>query len=73
MSETKNKYKTISGIFLIFFSVLVLISMFSFLFNWQVDQSELDEIISSNSNIQNYGKKIGLIVSFSKQYYKKIN
>ena len=63
MSEAKNKYKSITGIFLIFFSTLVLISMISFLFNWQVDQSELNEIISSNSNIQNYGKKIGLIIS----------
>ncbi len=63
MSETKNKYKTITGIFLIFFSALVFISMTSFLFNWQADQSELDEIISSTKNIQNFGKKIGLIIS----------
>ena len=63
MSENKNKYKTITGIFLIFFSALVFISMTSFLFNWQVDQSELDEIISSTKDIQNFGKKIGLIIS----------
>ena len=63
MSENKNKYKTITGIFLIFFSALVFISMISFLFNWQVDQSELDEIISSTEDIQNFGKKIGLIIS----------
>ena len=63
MSENKNKYKTITGIFLIFFSVLVFISMTSFLFNWQVDQSELDEIMSSTEDIQNFGKKIGLIIS----------
>ena len=63
MSENKNKYKTITGIFLIFFSALVFISMTSFLFNWQVDQSELDEIISSTEEIQNFGKKIGLIIS----------
>ena len=61
MSEAKNNYKNITGIFLIFFSFLLIISMFSFLFNWQVDQSELD--IISNSNIQNYGKKIGLVLS----------
>ena len=61
MSETKNNYKNIAGIFLIFFSFLLIISMFSFLFNWEVDQSELD--IISNSNIQNYGKKIGLVLS----------
>ena len=63
MSENKNKYKNITGIFLIFFSALVFISMTSFLFNWQVDQSELDEIISSTEDIQNFGKKIGLIIS----------
>ena len=63
MSEAKNKYKTITGIFLIFFSALIFISMTSFLFNWQADQSELDEIISSTKDIQNFGKKIGLIVS----------
>ena len=63
MAEAKNKYKTITGIFLIFFSVLIFISMTSFLFNWQADQSELDEIISSTKDIQNFGKKIGLIVS----------
>ena len=63
MSETKNKYRTLTGFFLIFFSTLVFISMTSFLFNWQADQSELDEIISSSKDIQNYGKKIGLIIS----------
>ena len=63
MAEAKNKYKTITGIFLIFFSVLIFISMTSFLFNWQADQSELDEIITSTKDIQNFGKKIGLIVS----------
>ena len=63
MSENKNKYKTITGVFLIFFSALVFISMTSFLFNWQVDQSELDEIIGSTEDIQNFGKKIGLIIS----------
>ena len=63
MSEAKNKYKTITGIFLIFFSALIFISMTSFLFNWQADQSELDQIISSTKDIQNFGKKIGLIVS----------
>ena len=63
MSETKNKYKTITGVFLIFFSTLVFISMTSFLFNWQADQSELNEIISSTKDIQNFGKKIGLIIS----------
>ena len=63
MSEAKNKYKTITGIFLIFFSALIFISMTSFLFNWQADQSELDEIITSTKDIQNFGKKIGLIVS----------
>ena len=63
MSENKNKYKTITGIFLIFFSALVFISMISFLFNWQLDQSELDEILSSTEDIQNFGKKIGLIIS----------
>jgi hypothetical protein len=57
MSENKNKYKTITGVFLIFFSALVFISMTSFLFNWQVDQSELDEIIRSTEDIQNFGKK----------------
>ena len=63
MAEAKNKYKTITGIFLIFFSALIFISMTSFLFNWQADQSELDEIITSTKDIQNFGKKIGLIVS----------
>ena len=61
MSETRNNYKNIAGIFLIFFSFLLIISMFSFLLNWEVDQSELD--IISNSNIKNYGKKIGLVLS----------
>ena len=63
MSESNSNYKNIFGIFLIFFSILTLISMLSFLFTWQIDQSELDFITKSNSNIQNYGKKIGLIIS----------
>ena len=63
MSETNHKYRTLTGFFLIFFSALVFISMTSFLFNWQADQSELDEIINSSKDIRNYGKKIGLIIS----------
>ena len=63
MSESNSNYKNIFGIFLIFFSILTLISMLSYLFTWQIDQSELDFITKSNSNIQNYGKKIGLIIS----------
>ena len=63
MAEFKSNYKSIFGIFLIFFSILILISMLSYLFTWQIDQSELDIITKSNQNIQNYGKKIGLIIS----------
>ena len=63
MSKTNHKYRTLTGFFLIFFSALVFISMTSFLFNWQADQSELDEIINSYKDIRNYGKKIGLIIS----------
>ena len=63
MSKTNHKYRTLTGFFLIFFSALVFISMTSFLFNWQADQSELDEIINSSKDIRNYGKKIGLIIS----------
>ena len=63
MAEFKSNYKSIFGIFLIFFSILTLISMLSYLFTWQIDQSELDIITKSNQNIQNYGKKIGLIIS----------
>ena len=63
MSETNHKYRTLTGFFLIFFSALDFISMTSFLFNWQADQSELDEIINSSKDIRNYGKKIGLIIS----------
>ena len=53
MSETNHKYRTLTGFFLIFFSALVFISMTSFLFNWQADQSELDEIINSSKDIRN--------------------
>ena len=63
MAEFKSNYKSIFGIFLIFFSILTLISMLSYLFTWQIDQSELDIITKSDQNIQNYGKKIGLIIS----------
>ena len=60
----KNNSKTILGSFLVIFSLLITISIFSFINTWQEDQSLINDIFSSNDKVENIGNKIGFYVSY---------
>ena len=60
----KNNSKTILGSFLVIFSLLITISIFSFINTWQDDQSLINDIFSSNDKVENIGNKIGFFVSY---------
>ena len=60
----KNNFKIISGSFLVIFSILITISIFSFMFNWKEDQSLINGVFSYDDEINNIGKKIGFFFSY---------
>ena len=60
----KNNFKIIFGTFLVVFSILITISIFSFMYNWQEDQSLINGLFNSDDKINNIGKKIGFYLSY---------
>ena len=57
------KGKVILGSFLIFFGLALLIAFTSFLFNWQADQSTLDQLGNREVETQNLLSKFGAAIS----------
>jgi S-DNA-T family DNA segregation ATPase FtsK/SpoIIIE len=55
--------KTIFGLFFSIFGIFLLVAFTSFLFNWQVDQSELTEFADKKANVSNLLGKIGHYLS----------
>jgi S-DNA-T family DNA segregation ATPase FtsK/SpoIIIE len=55
--------KTIFGLFFSIFGIFLLVAFTSFLFNWQVDQSELTEFSDKKANVSNLLGKIGHYLS----------
>ena len=60
----KNNFKIIFGTFLVVLSILITVSIFSFMYNWQEDQSLINGLFSSDDKINNIGKKIGFYLSY---------
>ena len=60
----KNNYKIIFGTFLVVLSILITVSIFSFMYNWQEDQSLINGLFNSDDKINNIGKKIGFYLSY---------
>ena len=60
----KNNFKIIFGTFLVVLSILITVSIFSFMYNWQEDQSLINGLFNSNDKINNIGKKIGFYLSY---------
>ena len=60
----KNNFKIIFGIFLVVLSILITVSIFSFMYNWQEDQSLINGLFNSDDKINNIGKKIGFYLSY---------
>ena len=55
--------QTIIGSFTVLFAVFLLISFFSYFFNWQEDQSQLADFSNKNSSVKNLLGKIGATIS----------
>ena len=53
----KNNFKIIFGTFLVVLSILITVSIFSFMYNWQEDQSLINGLFNSDDKINNIGKK----------------
>ncbi len=60
----KNNFKIIFGTFLVVLSILITFSIFSFMYNWQEDQSLINGLFNSDDKINNIGKKIGFYLSY---------
>ena len=60
----KNNFKIIFGTFLVVLSILITVSIFSFMYNWQEDQSLINGLFDSDDKINNIGKKIGFYLSY---------
>ena len=63
MKENTN-LKYVSGVFLTLLSIVVFISMISFFFSWETDQSSITALLDQSIEIENIGKKFGLSISF---------
>ncbi len=55
--------KTIFGLFLTLFAISLFVAFTSFLFNWQIDQSESSEFLNKSSNVENLLGKVGHALS----------
>jgi DNA segregation ATPase FtsK/SpoIIIE, S-DNA-T family len=55
--------QTIIGLFLTLFSIFLLVSFISYLFNWQQDQSQLSNFAEKNITVNNLLGKIGASIS----------
>ena len=62
--KNENNIKYVSGVFLTLLSIIIFISMLSFFLSWSSDQSEIETIFDSSSEIKNIGKKFGLLISY---------
>jgi len=63
LKENTN-LKYISGVFLTLLSIVIFISMISFLFSWTNDQSLVNSIFDESIEVNNIGKKFGLTISY---------
>ena len=55
--------QTIIGAFTVLFAIFLIISFFSYFFNWQEDQSQLASFSDKNSSVKNLLGKIGASIS----------
>jgi DNA segregation ATPase FtsK/SpoIIIE, S-DNA-T family len=55
--------QTIIGLFITLFSIFLLVSFISYLFNWQQDQSQLSNFAEKNITVNNLLGKIGASIS----------
>ena len=59
-----NNSKIVTGILILILSVLILISMISFMFSWKEDLSAMAVIFNEEIEIKNITNKLGLVTSY---------
>lgn len=60
---SNKQTQTIFGLFLTLFAVFLFIAFTSFLFNWEIDQSEISEFLNKDAAVNNLLGKFGHIFS----------
>ncbi|MBV1888130.1 MAG: DNA translocase FtsK [Urechidicola sp.] len=60
---TNRQTQTIIGLFLTLFAIFLFVAFASFLFNWQIDQSETSEFFNKDARVKNLLGKTGHAIS----------
>ncbi|GAB1309432.1 DNA translocase FtsK [Urechidicola sp. KH5] len=60
---SNRQTQTVIGLFLMAFGVFMLMAFTSYMFNWQVDQSEFSEFTDANARVNNILGKFGHVIS----------
>ena len=58
-----NKFKVLIGYTLLFISLILITSFISYMFNWKVDQSNVENLFDRNIEVENILGKIGASIS----------
>ena len=58
-----NKFKVILGYILLFISVILFTSFISYMYNWRVDQSNVESLLDRSIEVENILGKVGASIS----------
>ena len=62
-SASLNKFKVVLGYILLFISIILFSSFISYMFNWKVDQSNVDSLFDRDVQVKNILGKVGASIS----------
>ena len=62
-SASLNKFKVVLGYTLLFTSIVLFISFISYMFNWKVDQSNVNSLFDRDIQVENILGKVGASIS----------
>ena len=62
-SASTNKFKVVLGYILLFISIILFSSFISYMFNWKVDQSNVNSLFDRDVQVENILGKVGASIS----------
>ena len=62
-SASLNKFKVVLGYILLFISIILFSSFISYMFNWKVDQSNVNSLFDRDVQVENILGKVGASIS----------
>ena len=62
-SASLNKFKVVLGYILLLISIILLSSFISYMFNWKVDQSNVNSLFDRDVQVENILGKVGASIS----------